>query len=182
MCSVDVFASRLVEESNDWENICQKATRLTRRILLTRATRLAVPWFIVPPIRGKLRSSKSLQRKLFQIGGSVTRMSCHLMTTLKRLRMSRMRDSPRKTWEMLAWKHWSSNPLNCKGLQHPPCCRHCSHAWIFVAFWTASKNEEERTPSFVSLRRWPSSRSRLPRQWKLCAEQRRHRRGRLRWL
>ena len=26
---------------------------------------------------------------------------------------------------MLAWKHQSSNPLNCEGLQHPPCCRHC---------------------------------------------------------
>ena len=28
MCSVDVFASGLVEESDDWENICQKAYTL----------------------------------------------------------------------------------------------------------------------------------------------------------
>ena len=30
MCSVDVFASRPVEESDDWENICQKAYTLDK--------------------------------------------------------------------------------------------------------------------------------------------------------
>ena len=63
MCFVDVFASRLVEESDDWENICQKAYTLDKADFVD--SRYLTSSAMVPSSsnKRKLRSSQESPRK-----------------------------------------------------------------------------------------------------------------------
>ena len=63
MCSVDVFASGLVEESDDWENICQKAYTLDKADFVD--SRYSISSAMVPSSsnKRKLRSSQESPRK-----------------------------------------------------------------------------------------------------------------------
>ena len=132
MCSVDIFASGLVEEVDDWENICQKAYTLDKEDFLDSGYPISSAMVPSSSNKKKLRSSQESLRKSVpnlrvtdSQESSTIIISCHLMMISKRRTMSRRRCNPRRTWEMLAWKHRSRNPLNCEDLQHPPCCHIC---------------------------------------------------------
>ena len=65
MCSVDVFASRLVEELDDLKNICQKAYTLDKVDFVDLGYPISSA--MVPNssnIERKLRSSQKSQRKI----------------------------------------------------------------------------------------------------------------------
>ena len=64
MCSVDVFASGLVEEADDWENICQKAYMLSKADILD--SRYPISSAMVPSSsnKRKVRSSQESPRKI----------------------------------------------------------------------------------------------------------------------
>ena len=63
MCSVDVFASGLVEELDDWENICQKASTLDRADFLDLGYPIASAMVPSSSNKRKLRSSQESPRK-----------------------------------------------------------------------------------------------------------------------
>ena len=63
MCSVDVFASRLVEESNDWENICQKAYTLDKADFVDSGYPISSAMVHSSSNKRKLRSSQESPKK-----------------------------------------------------------------------------------------------------------------------
>ena len=63
MCSVDVFASGLVEESDDWENICQKAYTLDKADFLDSGYPISSAMVPRSSNKRKLRSSQESPRK-----------------------------------------------------------------------------------------------------------------------
>ena len=63
MCSVDVFASGLVEESDDWENICQKAYMLDKADFVDSGYPTISAMVPSSSNKRKLRSSQESPRK-----------------------------------------------------------------------------------------------------------------------
>ena len=63
MCSVDVFASGLVEEADDWENICQKAYMLDKADFLDSGYPISSAMVPSSSNKRKLRSSQESPRK-----------------------------------------------------------------------------------------------------------------------
>ena len=63
MCSVDVFASGLVEEADDWENICQKAYTLDKADFLDSGYPISSAMVPSSSNKRKLRSSQESPRK-----------------------------------------------------------------------------------------------------------------------
>ena len=63
MCSVDVFASGLVEESDDWENICQKAYTLDKADFLDSGYPISSAMVLSSSNKRKLRSSQESPKK-----------------------------------------------------------------------------------------------------------------------
>ena len=63
MCSVDVFAFGLVEESDDWENICQKAYMLDKADFLDSGYPISSVMVPSSSNKRKLRSSQESPRK-----------------------------------------------------------------------------------------------------------------------
>ena len=63
MCSVDVFASGLVEESDDWESICQKAYTLDKADFLDSGYPISSAMVPSSSNKRKLRSSQESPRK-----------------------------------------------------------------------------------------------------------------------
>ena len=63
MCSVDVFASGLVEESDDWENICQKAYTLDKADFVDSGYPISSAMVPSSSNKRKLRSSQESPRK-----------------------------------------------------------------------------------------------------------------------
>ena len=63
MCFVDVFASGLVDESDDWKNICQKAYMLDRAYFLDSGYPITSAMVPSSSNKRKLRSSQESPRK-----------------------------------------------------------------------------------------------------------------------
>ena len=63
MCSVDVFASGLVEESEDWENICQKAYTLDKADFVDSGYPISNAMVPSSSKKRKLRSNQESPRK-----------------------------------------------------------------------------------------------------------------------
>ena len=63
MCSVDVFAFGLVEESDDWENICQKAYTLDKADFVDSGYPISNAMVPTSSNKRKLRSSQESPRK-----------------------------------------------------------------------------------------------------------------------
>ena len=63
MCSIDIFASGLVEESNNWENICQKAYTLDKADFVDSGYPISSAMFPSSSNKKKLRSSQESPRK-----------------------------------------------------------------------------------------------------------------------
>ena len=63
MCSVDVFASGLVEESDDWENICQKAYTLDKADFVDLGYPISTAMVPSSSNKKKLRSSQESPKK-----------------------------------------------------------------------------------------------------------------------
>ena len=63
MCSVDVFASGLVEESDDWENICQKAYTLDKADFIDSGYPISSAMVPSSSNKRKMRSSQESPRK-----------------------------------------------------------------------------------------------------------------------
>ena len=63
MCSVDVFASGLVEESDDWENICKKAYTLDKVDFLDSGYPISSAMVPSSSNKRKLRSNQESPRK-----------------------------------------------------------------------------------------------------------------------
>ena len=63
MCSVDVFASELVEESDDWENTCQKAYKLDKADFVDSGYLISSAMVPTSSNKKKLRSSQETPRK-----------------------------------------------------------------------------------------------------------------------
>ena len=63
MCSVDIFASGLVEESDDWENICQKAYTLDKADFVDTGYPTSSAMVPSSSNKRKLRSSQESPRK-----------------------------------------------------------------------------------------------------------------------
>ena len=63
MCSVDVFASGLVKESDDWENICQKAYTLDKADFVDSGYPTSSAMVPSSSNKRKLRSSQESPRK-----------------------------------------------------------------------------------------------------------------------
>ena len=66
ICSVDVFASGLVEESDDWENICQKAYTLDKADFVDSGYPISSAMVPNSSNKKKLRSSQESPRKANQ--------------------------------------------------------------------------------------------------------------------
>ena len=63
MCSVDVFASGFVEESDDWENICQKVYTLDKADFVDSGYPISSAMVPSSSNKRKLRSSQESPRK-----------------------------------------------------------------------------------------------------------------------
>ena len=63
MCSVDVFAFGLVEESDDWESICQKAYTLDKADFVDSGYPISSAMVPNSSNKRKLRSSQESPRK-----------------------------------------------------------------------------------------------------------------------
>ena len=63
MCSVDIFASGLVEESDDWESICQKAYTLDKADFVDSGYPISSAMIPSSSNKRKLRSSQESPRK-----------------------------------------------------------------------------------------------------------------------
>ena len=66
MCSLDVFASRLVEESDDWENICQNAYTLDKVDFVDTGYPISSAMVPSSSNKRKLRSSQESLKKANQ--------------------------------------------------------------------------------------------------------------------
>ena len=63
MCFVDIFASGLVEESDDWENICQKVYTLNKADFVDSGYPISSAMVSSSSNKRKLRSSQESPRK-----------------------------------------------------------------------------------------------------------------------
>ena len=64
MCSVDVFASGLVAELDDWKNICQKAYTLDKADFVDSGYPISSAMVPSSSNKRKLRSSQESQKKI----------------------------------------------------------------------------------------------------------------------
>ena len=180
MCFVDIFASGLVEESEDWENISQKAYTLDKADFVDSGYPISSAMVPSSSNKKKLRSSQESPRKIVPNPRLTNSHKLSSDDDIEEADDKQEEVQFEEDMDNVGMETSVKQSLELRGSSAssmlPPLSQ--TPGSLSPSVQLQKKKKKDTITSVVK----QMAECRLQRLWKLCAGQRRHRRGRLRWL